>query len=339
MLRLITLALLWTPMAMAETARPVVTEIVSPGPVQTRSFTGQVEAEVTTNLAFLTLGRIATLPVAAGDRVTQGQVLATLDQVTLDADLTSAEAALQGAQARAQFAQQSFARMQELVTRNVATAAQLESAQAGLDTAKAGVAAAQADLTQARDAAGYSALKAPMDGVVTATLVEPGTVVSVGTPVLTLAGINGREAVLDVPAEFLALLHPGDIFDIQGRGSAPIRGVLRLIEPVADKGTRSRRLRLIMQDPPVTYRLGSLITARLAAKTADVMTLPATAIVDGAKVWLVGQGRTVSLVPVTLGAASGSRVVIAGGIQAGQEIVVRGVHSLTEGQTVGERVD
>jgi len=143
--------------------------------------------------------------------------------------------------------------------------------------------------------------------------------------------------VLDVPAEFLALLHPGDVFDITGRGSAPVQGVLRLVEPVADKGTRSRRLRLTLQDPPQSYRLGSLISARLAAKAAEVMTLPASAIVDG-KVWVVGDGRMVAQVAVTLGAVTGSRVVVTGGIQSGQEIVVRGVNSLTEGQTVGAKI-
>ncbi|WRH64426.1 MAG: efflux RND transporter periplasmic adaptor subunit [Fuscovulum sp.] len=321
-----------------EVARPVVTEIVSPGPVQKRSFTGIIEAEVTTNLAFLTLGRVATLPVSAGDKVTQGQVLATLDQVTLNEDLASAEAALQGAIARAQFAQQSYDRVKQLVVRGVATAAQLESAQAGLDTAKASVTASEADLSRANDAARYSELKAPIDGIVTATLVETGTVVSVGTPILTLAGILGREAVLDVPAEFLALLNPGDVFTITGRGSDPVQGVLRLVEPVADKGTRSRRLRLTLQDPPESYRIGSLISAQLAANAADVITVPASAIVDG-KVWVVGDQRNVAQVPVTVGAASGSRIVITGGIQSGQEIVVRGVHSLTEGQSVGEGIN
>jgi len=53
----------------------------------------------------------------------------------------------------------------------------------------------------------------------------------------------------------------------------------------------------------------------------------------------VGDGRVVAQVPVTLGAVTGSRVVVTGGIQAGQEIVVRGVNSLTEGQTVGEGIN
>ncbi len=331
------LALLAQPVH-AETARPVVSEIITPGPVQSRSFTGTVEAEVTTNLAFLTLGRVASLDVAAGDKVSAGATLATLDQVTLNEDLTAAEAALQGAQAQAQFAQQSFDRVQELANRAVASSAQLEGAQAALETAKASVAAAEADLARAKDAASYSALKAPMDGIVTATMVDPGTVVSVGTPILTLAGLKGREAVLDVPPDVLSLLKLGDTFEVTGRGSLPVSGTLNRIEPSAGTGTRSRRIRLTLTNPPPSYRLGSLVTAKLAGETATVVTLPASAITgttEAPLVWRVGDGRKVALVTVTLGQSLGERVVVTGGLAAGDEIVVRGVHSLTEGETVG----
>lgn len=342
------LCLLLAAPAMAETEasapeasalRPVISEIVTPGPVQPRSFTGTVEAEVTTDLAFQTLGRIATLNVASGDRVKAGDVLATLDQVTLNEDLAAAQAALQGARAQEDFARQSYDRMQELVSRAVATDAQMESAQAALDTARANVSTAEANLVSAQDAAGYSALHAPMDGIVTSTAVETGTVVAVGTTVLTLAALAGREAVLDVPPDFLALIHVGDTFEVTGRGSPPVMARLRIIEPSAGTGTRSRRIRLTLEDPPQTYRLGSLISARLAGTTAAVVTLPEVAIAGtpGApQVWQVGEGRKVHLVPVTLGAQLGGRVVVTAGLAAGAEIVVRGVHSLTEDQTVGE---
>ncbi|MEI6800886.1 MAG: efflux RND transporter periplasmic adaptor subunit [Pseudomonadota bacterium] len=318
--------------------RPVVSEILSPGAAQSRVFTGRVEAEVTSTLAFLTLGRVATLQVATGDQVAKGAVLASLDQVTLDEDLTAAQAALQAAQARGVFAGQSFERVQALAKRAVASAAQLEQAQAALETAKAAIAAAEADLARAKDAASYSALTAPMDGIVTATLVDPGTVVSVGTPILTLAGLTGREAVLDVPPDFLSLLHLGDDFEVSGRGSAPIHGALTRIDPSEGAGARSRRIHLALGNPANTYRLGGLISARLSAQSLSVISVQKAALagaVDAPQVWRVGEGRKVALVPVTLGEAVGDRVVVTAGLSAGDEIVVRGVHSLTEGQTVG----
>lgn len=344
---LLILAVLATPV-FAETEppvlqgpRPVVSEIITPAAAQARPFTGTVQAQVTTTLAFLTLGRLATLAVTTGDRVTQGAVLATLDQVSLDEDLSAAQAALQGAQARAVFAVQSFDRVQSLVQRGVAATAQLEQAQAALETAKAGVVAAKADLARAKDAASYSALTAPMDGVVTATLVDPGTVVSVGTPILTLAGLIGREAVLDVPPESLSLMQLGDAFTVTGRGSAPISAKLTQIDPSAGSGTRSRRIHLTLFDPPPTYRLGSLITAHLAAQSLSVITIPQKALTgppESPQVWRVGAGRKVDLVAVTLGDRLEDRVIVTSGLAAGDEIMVRGVASVTAGQSVGPAV-
>ena len=45
-----------------------------------------------------------------------------------------------------------------------------------------------------------------------------------------------------------------------------------------------------------------------------------------------------ALTPVTLGATEGGRTEVTGGLTPGAEVVVRGVHSLTQGQAVGPRV-
>ncbi len=118
------------------------------------------------------------LPVAAGDRVARGDVLATLDQVTLQEDVEAAQAALAGARAEAALAQQTLARTEELVRRGVRSEAQLESAQGARDSAVAQLASAEADLERAQDAAGFGVLAAPIDGIVLSTAVEPGSVVS-----------------------------------------------------------------------------------------------------------------------------------------------------------------
>ena len=92
-------------------------------------------------------------------------------------------------------------------------------------------------------------------------------------------------------------------------------------------------------------RIGSLIRARRAGADALRLTVPAAAVVvgpeGGAGVWTVtrqGDGGTVALTPVTLGATEGGRTEVTGGLTPGAEVVVRGVHSLTQGQAVGPRV-
>jgi len=333
--------------AMAEElARPVISEIITADPTRQRSFAGTIEAGSTSVLAFQTIGRVASIDVSEGDVVTRGQSLASLDQITLEEDVRVAEAALVSAEATAQAAAQQLIRAQELAQKGVASSERLEGAQRSNDTAIAQATAAKADLARAKDAARFGTLTAPLDGVILSTSVDPGTVVSAGTQVLTLAALQGREAVIDVPADYLALLPSNATFTIQSRSPniAALTGRLRLIEPVADASVRGRRIRVqLPEDAPSVYRIGSLVAATLNAEADPLTTLPLSAVVGEApdtSVWRVDPtSRAVTATAVSLGKTVGDRVIVTSGISPGDEIVVRGVHSLKDGQIVGERIE
>ncbi|MBW7920868.1 MAG: efflux RND transporter periplasmic adaptor subunit [Rubellimicrobium sp.] len=326
--------------ALADTPRPVVTEIVTSESQRLRDFPGVIGAEVETAIGFALAGRIETRPVDPGDTVAAGDVLATLDRVTLMQDVAAAEAAVRAAQARAGLAAQTLSRVEELARRNVAPAAQVEAATANRDSTAAALVAANADLDRARDAAGNGILTAPADGVVLAVSAEPGSIVSAGASVVTLATDAGREAVIDVPSDMLAIIGTDARFTIRRRGEdagAGTPGTLRLIEPVIGRATRSHRLHISLADPD-GLRLGSLVTVSLDVPEDPVLTLPVAAILPDDAVWRVGDGRRLERVAVTTGAVIGERVVITSGIEAGDEILLRGIHSVGEGQQVGERV-
>lgn len=338
------LTLLTLTPALADPApRPVVSERVTGSAVASRDFPGVIAAEVETTLGFQTAGRIETRPVVAGDAVTAGQVLATLDQVTLAEDVAAAEAGLRAARADADFAAQSLVRAQELHRRGVAPQATLEAAEAKATAARAAVSAARADLTRARDAARFGRLTAPAAGVVSQVLAEPGTVVTPGTPVLRLATAAGREAVIDVPEDMLAVLPKDARFTIEtrGDGALTVAGRLRLIEPVADASTRAHRLRIALDGGGPGFRLGTLVTARLDLPEAPLLTLPLAALrpgTDPPQVWRIGPDRRAEAVAVRLGQRLDDRVVITSGLAPGDEVVIRGIRSITPGQPLGPRV-
>lgn len=327
----------------ATAPRPVISEFLSTDPVSERQFSGVIRGQDVSSLAFQTSGRLARLDVDAGDRVETGDVLATLDQITLAQDVAVAEAALSSAEAQAEFAQTQYERIEALVSRNVATTAQIEAARASRDAARANADSARADLAQAKEAEGYGQLIAPRDGIILSTDVEPGTLVTSGVSVVEMADPLGREAIIDVPESFAMLIAKDANFIVRHRaeGVAPVAAHLSVIEPVAETSLETRRLRLTLDDPPEDYRIGTLITAAYDSKVAPVMTLPHTAIAgtdEAPFVWRVGAGRHVQSVPVTLGREIGDRVVITSGLSEGDEIVVRGVHVLEDGQEVGERL-
>jgi multidrug efflux pump subunit AcrA (membrane-fusion protein) len=75
-----------------------------------------------------------------------------------------------------------------------------------------------------------------------------------------------------------------------------------------------------------------------SASAVQAIRLPTSALRQdgqGSSVWVLdSNAMTVSLQPVQLGPVVGNDVVIAAGLQAGQQVVVTGVHVLTPGQKV-----
>jgi RND family efflux transporter MFP subunit len=116
-----------------------------------------------------------------------------------------------------------------------------------------------------------------------------------------------------------------------------VQGQIREIAPQADQVTRLRRVRIALNDPPESFRLGSTITARPSHGHSPVLRVPASAVLkQGAEtfVWLIDAATsTVSLRKVELSEeAAGVRVT--GGLSGGARIATAGIHSLKQGQQV-----
>ena len=326
--------------------RPVVSVVMTDLPSELRSFPGVVVAGTEVQLGFQTLGRLSARPVDVGDHVLTGALLAELTPDDLQDNVRAARAALDAAQVTLETTQATAERTRDLAARNVASRAVLEQAERGLKSAEAGLTQAQSELLRATDAEGFARLLAPFDGVVSAVMENPGAVVGSGTPVLTLSDVNSREAVIDLPEAVLSAMPVDTQVEIWLESDTRTRSTGRVsrIEPLADAATRTRRLHLAMDDP-TNFRLGALIRAQHGGPRSNFLTLPESAIAgtpEAPSVWIVtrqGDGATVAARAVTLGLRLNGLVEVSDGLAVGEEVVIRGVHSLTEGQAVGERVE
>lgn len=324
--------------------RPVVSIVVVDSPAARRVIPGVIKARTEVMLGFQTLGRIRQRDVDLGDRVQKGQVLARLDPDDLNANVRAAEALVDSAEVALETSAATAARTRELVQRNVVPQVLLEQAAQELAAAEAGLQQARSQLVRARDALGFATLTAPFDGVISAVFENAGAVVGAGSPVMVLSDDRDPEAVIDLPESTLAVLPPDVSFDVWREGSPETRIQARIlqIEPQADSATQTRRVHLDLDDHG-DFRLGSLVQAR-RTDDAHVLTVPIAAIFEHEgvpTVWLVrrdGATGVVDPVPVEIGTRVNGTAVIAGGLVEGDEVVIRGVNSLTQGQLVGRSV-
>lgn len=326
--------------AQAPTTRPVLSVVVTPQTARTVGFAGTVEPRYSSDLGFRVLGRIVSREVDVGDIVKKGQRLASLDPVTYELAVRSAQADLASATARLENAAATEARQRTLLLQGASSQAQFDAARQAFESARAGVTSAKAYLDKAQEQLGYTELHADFNGVVTAVAAELGQVVLLGQTVVTVARPDIREAVVDLPESIGRELAPGARFDIalQVDPSVRVAGSVREMAPQADPATRTRRVRIKLDDPPESFRLGTTITATVMTQTAPDIELPVSALLerDGKTlVWVVDPAtRTVSTKDVTVATRDGSSIRVLNGLTAGTRVVTAGANSLTPSQTV-----
>ena len=321
--------------------RPVLSVVVKPIDEGKITFAGTIQPRYQTDRGFQVLGRIIAYNVDIGDVVKRGDVLAQLDPTPFALDVRAKEGELARARSELKNSTLAAARTERLVGQEVGTQADLDADRQVRDADAASVSQAEANLTKSKEQLGYATLVADEDGVVTTKDADVGQTVSAGSKVMTVARVDVREAVVDVPesvADSLATDAPLNI-RLQVDPTVEVGGKVREIAPQADASTRTRRIRVTLDRIVEAFRLGTTINATALAATGDrFLEVPASAILEGdrgTRVWVVDEEtKTVATVPVAIGDRNDRFVRLTGGLEEGTRVVVAGIRSLKEGQPV-----
>jgi len=146
--------------------------------VQTVTANGTLRPLKVVNVGAQISGRIEVLNVDFNDKVTEGQVLAELDDSSLKAQLAQSEAQLASAQAQLKLAQVNYSRAKDLADRGAGAKATFDEAAANLGIAEAAVGSAQARVEMDRVNLSYTIIKSPVSGVVMSRDVDVGQTVA-----------------------------------------------------------------------------------------------------------------------------------------------------------------
>lgn len=329
-----------------EPVRPVRITTVSPQVYESRSsYTGEVRARYETNLAFRVGGKIVARYVEIGSEVKKGTLLARLDVEDTRLGTQNARAQLSAAQANFNQAQTELSRYRKLFESKVVSQAELDRRQNTYNTAEAQLDSARSQMKVAQNQMDYTELHADADGVVTAISAEAGQVVASGQTVMKLARPEEKEVVFNVAENRLDELRQATsiALSLWAQPEKEYAGVVREIAPGADPATRTYAVKVTVQTPPASMRLGMTSTVSIVRRAdASVVALPLAALYqqgDQPAVWVyiseagANQGK-VELRPVRVAAYIEKAVLVADGLKAGEKVVTAGVHKLIPGQVV-----
>ena len=301
--------------------------------------TGEIHAHDETILSFRTGGRIVTRSVDIGDRVNEGQLLATLENTTSQNQLDGAQADYEGAKASAQVAALNVNRMQKLMPTGAIARTQLDTARADWLVARARLKNSESALRNARESLGWTRLIAPRSGVITEVSASAGQVVNGGQSVLTLATGEALDVVFDIakpeaiPPQEQAGLRVSLLSDPSVQASAAVRD----ISPQADPQTRTWRVRATLQNPPLAMALGASVTVTLPATGPHGYALPASALSrvdDKPAVYVINPQSQAQLRVVVPAYYTATSVIISGGLEPGDRVITAGVSKLRSGEPV-----
>jgi len=325
----------------APVARPVRTITIEKREVGTPvTFTGRIEAEDEVTLAFRIAGRILENKLKVGDRVEAGQMVAKLESQNEMNTLRAARANLVASEAQLVQAQNHFERQDTLLEQGWTTRANHDQAKQALQTAKAQVDAAGAQKKAAQDLVEFTVLKADAPGVITEVGPGSGEVVQAGQMILKLARRDGRDAVFDVPAQFIRSgpSDPEILVTLTSDPNIKARGRVRTVAPQADPVTRTFEVKVGLSNPPDDMRLGATVNGRVTVNSGPIIEIPAAALTkinQRPAVWVVDpSNRTVSIRNVDVLSFDQASFTVTQGLDTGDIVVTAGVQALHPGQKV-----
>lgn len=301
-------------------------------------YAGKLRASTRATLSFEASGNISELAVELGDSFEQGDKLAQLDDTKLKITLKSKQAELRNALANLKDAQLEYQRKVVVKESGAISDLSLDQAETRLEGAKAqheaAVASAESVQKQIRD----MSLVAPFSGEVVARFAEPSQVVNAGQAILEVVGqLQSMEGVVHVPVNTRQTLKLGDSVDLRALPSST-----SFKASITEIGNQANEAGLfpitISPDAPLVGVIaGQSIEVSLHHDNSDIIYIPVTAYGISASgetyVFSIADNQLVRKT-IAIGAVTRQGVEVLSGLAIGDEIVVKGVDLLSDGEVV-----
>jgi RND family efflux transporter MFP subunit len=321
--------------------RPVKVAVLQPASgARALTFSGVVRPRIESAIGFRVAGKMVERRINVGDRVAVGQVIARLDDNDLKLAENAASATVAAARTRREVALINLERAAKLLPQRNISQSAYDIRKNELDAAAGALDLAEAQLRQAANV-GYATLVADKAGIVTAVNAEPGQVLAIGQPVISLAEAGETEVAIAVPEHdygHLSVDQPASIRLWTAPGVAA-SGRIREIAGQADPASRTYAVRVAMDAPPAAMRLGMTASVSIGIdreRNEIVVPLSALTGLDGKPVVFVVDpaSHVVRERPVNVDGVATDGARIADGLRAGDAVVIAGVQFLHDGMEV-----
>ena len=302
---------------------------------------------VESELHAMVTGYVARMNVDFGDKVTQGQVLATLEVPELFDQLHNAMATQQQAEADYANAHLIYTRLLEVNQAHPKLVAQqdIDTAQSKDASAAAAVAAAKAMVGKYQTLVNYTNITAPFDGVITQRSADPGDLVQAGTssdrsmPIVRVSDNYHLRLDFPVSVDYVKDVHIGDPVSVRvdSLGGKTFTGkITRFTNEVNDE-TRTMTTELELENPTLEIVPGMYAVVLFKFEDhPNTLAIPTEAISDpkAPSVFVIDAANEIESRPVTLGLETPDQYEITQGLKEGDIVMLGNRSQVHPGQKV-----
>jgi len=270
-------------------------------------------------------GRITELPFYEGDHVTKGDVIARLDGQLLESQLTRARATRQKAE-------QDLKRIRDLSKKNLISAEELSRSETDLEVTKA-------DEEVLSTRLGYTTINAPITGVISERLTEPGNIAERYDHLLTLSDPTSLITEVTLSELLISKLAVNDPVQVRidALGQQMFPGRVSRIYPNLDPVTRRGTIEVELKPVPAGAQPGQFCRVKLETQATERLTIPFNALrhdATGEYVFIVSDDNRAQRKNILTGLRIDEQIEILDGLMAGQHVITKGFLGLTEDKQV-----
>jgi len=282
-----------------------------------------------------------------GAKVSEGDLLFTLDSRQIDAQIEQAEGVLVKDQAQLEGAQRDLRRYNDLVGKGATTQVNVDNARTQSDILTGTIKADQAALDNLKVQKSYTTIRAPFSGRIGAANVKIGNFVRPAdtTPLAVINQMAPVYVTFSVPQRVLVDLRDGMAKGLSGV-TATIPGHQRsesgkvaMVENTVDQTTGMVTVRGLMANENETLWPGTLVATKLVIRSEDAVVVPTVAVQrsqEGNFVFLVTDG-VAKKQSVKVDRTAQGMSVISEGLAGGESVVTDGQLLLSDGSRVEPR--
>ena len=286
---------------------------------------GSLRSDETVVLRPEIVGRVSEILFREGERVTQGNALARLDDSVQLADLERAKA-------NHVLSKSKYERAVDLRNQGFISSQAKDEAENMLKVA-------EADLQLAKARLAKTEIRAPFSGTVGLRQVSVGEYITPGQALVGLDAIDPIKVDFKIPEKYLPTVHTGQSIEIKvdAYPNETFKGEVYAIDPRVDIEGRSIFIRAHVPNDDQKLRPGQFARVTLIHEVKpDALTVPEAAIVPKGEdqfVFKVVDGKA-QLSRVSIGTRREGRVELVDGVAAGEIVITAGQLKIRDGAAV-----